>query len=465
MEAGVKESTVSCLARDLTQSPSEIFLSTRVPKRVQAVTWHLPKWGEALYDCGSFFRFEKDDKIQWRACAKSEKTPTYLDEAGREKDHVKASAVKKSCHRAECPICSESWARRLAKKDAERIEQAVKLYRAEKVYLGKFKHFSVSPPQDWAKGLMQTKDGQKELNSAFIKTWIKAGATGGWKTFHPFRKKKCDSCECGVDGGRGRGLVCSLDDRNVGEDDVCKDWKKTGVSPDDDYGEGWYVSPHFHFAGYGFLQKSDEFFAQTGWMYKQIIGEKKKERSKFGTLFYLLTHCGLAYVKNGDRRVFNTVSWLGNLSYNKVSIEKEERVNEQVLCGCGRFIYSYGGDEVKIDWSDKRDVLFIRTVRRTYKLNKKKRKAGVRREPRVRDIIQLPLSPPEIEADLPVAPVSHFVFHAFQGVDPDGSHGKRVEKKSCDNCQSADCAVKGELCDAWNHSGVSVVYVEYASFY
>jgi hypothetical protein len=100
--------------------------------------------------------------------------------------------------------------------------------------------------------------------------------------------------------------------------------------------------------GYGRLKKSDEFYSDTGWVYKN----KGYRRSISGTVKYLLSHCGLGYKESGNR--FHSLTWFGLLAYNKVVIEREEIEYKKVPCPkCEEPLHEYlgysGEGKIKLD--------------------------------------------------------------------------------------------------------------------
>ncbi len=245
--------------------------------------------------------------------------------------HHDKFVVMRSCHNPDCPICSESWSSRQAKNSADKSIQAYGLYKKEGFILGKIKHVVFSPPQDLAKELIRTPGGAKTLRSMAIKMVKKAGVVAGAIIFHPFRQN---------------------DPR------------------EDNYTENmpayvWYESPHFHVVGVGYLKKSDEFYASTGWIYKNI---GRRETVK-GTIKYTLTHCGIA---DG----FQAVTYFGLFSNNKVVIDKIEKVTEPIKCqACGEALHLYSlkdtDEGLEVDWDDDLGVYLHVVVKKTYKLRVK----------------------------------------------------------------------------------------------
>jgi len=85
----------------------------------------------------------------------------------------------------------------------------------------------------------------------------------------------------------------------------------------------FYYAPHFHLVGFGYLKgRITETFGKYGWFVK-YLGLRE---SVFQTFFYLLSHCG---VKKG----YHALTWLGDLSYSKLKLEKEPDLGKCPICG------------------------------------------------------------------------------------------------------------------------------------
>ncbi len=91
----------------------------------------------------------------------------------------------------------------------------------------------------------------------------------------------------------------------------------------------FYYSPHFHLIGFGYIQNIAQTFSKYGWFIK-YLGVRE---SVFQTVSYLMSHCGI-------RKGNHTVTWLGNLSYSKLKIEKEPPLSTCPCCG-EKFIEIY----------------------------------------------------------------------------------------------------------------------------
>ena len=303
---------------------SKTTQNTLNPTVSVSVSWKLPKWGAARDGCG--------DVSGVKACPNGDDKPVLLHNR---------------CFRPECPICYDSWANRDAGHILDRIESGECLYHKVGKKLCRIRHYSFSPPQDWAVRLMNTVDGYKELRSEAVNIikgefslpswwWIDVpytdiikphGLSGGCIIFHSHRKKFV-----------------------------------LGVPV-------WYYSPHFHVVGYGYVMCADSFYRLTGWVYKN----KGVRNTVYGTIFYLLTHAGLGYVD--DRRVFHCNTWFGVMGYSRMVIKSDVRkvVYEKCkVCAADLHLYDVGWCK-KSDFSDRenwQDVgYYVRVVRvRTFML-------------------------------------------------------------------------------------------------
>jgi len=95
----------------------------------------------------------------------------------------------------------------------------------------------------------------------------------------------------------------------------------------------WYYSPHFHAVGFGRIDRIAEVFYKNNRWYILDLGIRK---SVFNTFYYLLTHCGI-------KKHFHALSWLGDLSYCKLKVEKEPQISKCPACGAEFVEIYYNG--------------------------------------------------------------------------------------------------------------------------
>jgi hypothetical protein len=228
--------------------------------------WSLPGHGGSYYDCGKWIM---------RGCLNVEAhRQQILDGDAVDKAYVKLT--KRSCGRFECPVCHE----KAFAKAAHRIEHRLSAFKVKGREL-KVIHVIVSPSS-----LDLYKLRFVDLRRKCLKVLKDAGVFGGSIIFHPWRR--------------------------LGEDD---DFEKTAGA--------WYLSPHFHVLGYGWVQRVKEVYDRDGWVVKNL-GVRKSVNA---TAMYQLSHCGIH-----ERR--HSITWFGALSYNKLRVPRLEVEKELCpLCG------------------------------------------------------------------------------------------------------------------------------------
>jgi len=323
------------------------------PLILEPVSCPTPKYGQsewvaALHDNKSIFRLpgqgdQTNDKCgEWvhpLSCPNYNPTlQKTLDGGVLQHDRF---VVQHSCHKPDCPVCYESWASRQATNTTDRLFQAVDLYRkgGYKIEtprgfspIGQIDHVVFSPPQDQAKELIRTPGGARTLRSKAVDIMKYAGMVGGAVIIHPFREN---------------------------------DSREPNFNPDM-IEDVWYESPHFHAVGCGYLKKSDEVYAATGWTYKKM----ERRRSVHDTIKYTLTHCGIA---DG----FQAITYFGLFSNNKIVVDTTEKVTEPIKCkACGEELHKYtlvpnDNDGFDVDWSQDKGVYLHIVVKKTYKLRDK----------------------------------------------------------------------------------------------
>lgn len=290
---------LGCACDDITEIAPQNNEALLYPAPLQSTDIELikfmPRWDEAKESCG-----EVTSVI---AC------PEHLD-------NIKL--ISHRCFNPACPECCDAWIGREVSKVVKRLHQAEKLYRKEGLNIGEPKHITISPPQDYARELMKTKEGYKKLRSEANKMLKKLCCLGGTLSPHAWRFKK--------------------------------DTKK------------WELEPHFHSIGYGYLMDSDLFEKETGWVYKNISAVNKKKNPDYvmdigDTMAYILDHCVLFYEELHERRPFDCVTMFGILSNNKLKIKERVMIDQTIKCKvviegendgsleCGREYHKYTGWE------------------------------------------------------------------------------------------------------------------------
>lgn len=267
----------------------------------------LPGHGTAKSNCGEV-RFAK-------ACS---------DDACRH-DHGH-SLVSENCGRLSCPTCRDAAIARAASRAVERVEGLMEAYEREGYKIGPLDHCQLSTSPDsplFTPEALSTREG---LNRAYqkarelLKKYCRG--YGGILVLHPWRQVHLDGSECG-------------------RHDCTKE-------------HTWTWSPHFHFIGFGWWVKSNEFYAATGWTYtkfghgiKRRSDADESQRSLFNTLHYQLSHCGLLvegrHIYDSDSRlavpgtlelaqVGQVIRYVGMLSNSKGGYRVESASFEVQLC-------------------------------------------------------------------------------------------------------------------------------------
>lgn len=186
----------------------------------------------------------------------------------------------RTCFRAECPTCYEAWVGKLA----GRVEHRILKFIQENSPRSKAIHFIASVPKsDW--GLLDA-GKYPELRRKAYKLSMLVGLRGGCIIFHPWRY----AClECGSEKLEGR-----------------KTCPKCGSGS-----FSWYLSPHFHMIGLGWIDGVERVYQDTGWVLKNL-GVRE---SIFRTAQYALSHCGI-------HDSHHTVVWFGVMGYRNYKAPK-----------------------------------------------------------------------------------------------------------------------------------------------
>lgn len=184
------------------------------------LNWQLPGHGESYSDCGSW---------RLKGCLNVEahtQDGLFEEMAGK----VFVRIFKRSCLRAECPICYEKW----AGKEAGKIE-----WRLAAWSKGKVIHVVVSAAKrDYALPY-------RKLRVKAYSVAKSSGFLGGSCIYHPFRQYEIS--------------------------------------------KRWYFSPHFHLLGYGWIKGTKQGYEKHGWIVKNV-GVRK---TVIGTAQYQLSHAGV----------------------------------------------------------------------------------------------------------------------------------------------------------------------------
>jgi hypothetical protein len=191
------------------------------------------------------------------------------------------------CNRWDCPVCYPWTASKAARSVADRLWGVSKAYMKMGEDIGYINHLMLSVPESEYEGFDLEK--QKKLMRKYAKD---IGLTGGAVIFHPWRLKGVvEDCfhelrQVGLKGGNWDKIH-----KNIlkGQSGIHLGIEFTDMS---DYIE---FGPHWHIIGYFRIkEKSNDFFARTGWTYKNITMEHHRppldKNGIKGTIQYLCTH-------------------------------------------------------------------------------------------------------------------------------------------------------------------------------
>lgn len=236
-------------------------------------------------------------------------------------------------HRNDCgrPACSHTyckvrWRTKAAARAAERLHNFERTIREHGGRVGRPKHCVVSLTDAESIATMnQGPDGIERLRRRLFKELRNSGAYGGACIVHHLRTE--------LKHQRGAQRY------HAGQN---------------------YVSLHFHFILYGWLEDSRAFHKRTGWILHNIGIRESPD----GVIAYLLDH---ALVMPGRKQ---TITWFGELSYNRMRRTHTEKELEPAACPCGNQLYRYETDPRTgdIDWRYPHDPIIRIHRRRHYHL-------------------------------------------------------------------------------------------------
>jgi len=243
--------------------------STFSPQKLRRYSWALPGHGTSYHDCGKLLIFgclNVEEHVQ---------EGLFENMSGK----VFVQMRKRTCLRAECPICYEKW----AGKEAGKIEHRLAAWSGRRKVI----HVVASPKK-------HRRVPFERLRAQCYRVLRKSGVLGGSVIFHPFRQRK-----------------------------------RT---------KEWYLSPHFHVLGYGWIVKTKEGYKEHGWVVKNV-GTRK---TVSGTALYQLSHSGI-------HKKYHSVTWFGHLSYNKLKVAPRPKPEKERCPMCNqelRRLYYFGSEEL-----------------------------------------------------------------------------------------------------------------------
>jgi hypothetical protein len=228
----------------------------------------VPKSHENLKLPGVGEKMEKCEEVRSRAVCSSGEDHGFIVMRGS------------NCGRPECPIHWKTWCNRAADRIQDRVcgfKQAAYenktpvpfanhvIWSPDPSYLQQFEGMDVLNPE-------HAKIMERWLRSQFKEVSRYAGSFAGKAIIHLLRIKPEYKDELSA-------LADKLGKKSI--------WDTLRTCPD------WYdkvhFSPHVHTASYGHLQKSNEFYSETGWFYKNK-GPLKDNDDVYRWAYYALSH-------------------------------------------------------------------------------------------------------------------------------------------------------------------------------
>ena len=223
------------------------------------------------------------------------------------------------CKNFQCPECYKAAAYQAAVRASDYLLGCHKAWKAFGKNLGFVNHIELSVPENE----YQDFDKKKMIERA-IKYCKRIGISGGGLVFHAFRIKK--------EYQRPIQQAVKAAGKKMGSWEAIHE-NILGLPSTSDY---LVFSPHFHIVGYFKLkQKSNEFYNETGWTYKNISwskGRGSENQEGVTKMFaYLLTH-------HAHEPGKQAIHYFGTASKNKVSKDTwKEKKNKK--CDCGEQMY------------------------------------------------------------------------------------------------------------------------------
>ncbi len=150
------------------------------------------------------------------------------------------------CWSLHCPECFNDEALRQGVETEKPLLRYAKLIEKQTGRRPEVSHWVVSPPQEWAKCMMQTKDEFDAMFQIVIDDLQACGASAGATIFHSHRQKQTE----------------------------------------------WQLAPHFHSLLYGHIKTSKFRRLHPGWIIKKVHPNERINSIRH-TLAYLFTHMGL----------------------------------------------------------------------------------------------------------------------------------------------------------------------------
>ena len=206
------------------------------PEEIPFISWSLPMQ-EKGEQCGIIRSDVKD--ITFKGCTRD---PTEY-----------SKALVNHCWRLACANCGNSTALRMGIRAEQKVTAPIDIIHRKTGILRPFKHWVISPPQEWISRIVQRADHFTEFYDDLVKLVRQYGMDNGLVVFHPWR------------------------------------WSTPTTE--------WVFGPHFHIVATGRVDNGAmrdylDGLGFGGWVIKQVHSGEAV-RSVRHTVAYLLTHAGL----------------------------------------------------------------------------------------------------------------------------------------------------------------------------
>jgi hypothetical protein len=207
------------------------------PEEIPYIRWSLPMQ-EKSDQCGVIQRSDVKD-ITFKGCIKNPKEYS--------------KALVNHCWRLACANCGNSAALRMGIRAEQKVMAPIDIIHRKTGILRPFKHWVISPPQEWISRIVQRADQFSEFYDDLVKLVRQYGMDNGLVVFHPWR------------------------------------WNTPTTK--------WIFGPHFHIVATGLVDNKAmrDYLDGLGfgeWVIKQVHSGEAV-RSVRHTVAYLLTHAGL----------------------------------------------------------------------------------------------------------------------------------------------------------------------------
>ncbi|MBR4685947.1 MAG: hypothetical protein IKP04_05400 [Candidatus Methanomethylophilaceae archaeon] len=254
------------------------------------IEWQMPAHDlerPKLRHCG-FIRSKSGNGVVYTAC------PEDADH------HIKAKRLH--CWGLGCPECMNDTAIRDGVKVDKHFRYHETIWKKSGQEVPPLGHWVVSPPQEWAKCMVQDKEHFDILYRHITDSLQEFGAVGGITIFHPWRQYE------------------QLE---------------------------WRFSPHFHSLLYGFIDTTGFRKANPGWVIKKIHADQGVQSIRH-SIAYLSTHQGLGIHARDPADVDWDLDILDHLipGLKSKGATYNEKDYENLSAGRGRM----AGDLSDMDW-------------------------------------------------------------------------------------------------------------------